>query len=108
MHPGSWTSYLPALFLAVAGVGTLGAISLAPDEAAGAPVAVFAWDDAAVGIVAAAGGRIVSPGGWPGSIIAVSDDPLLADRLYAAGAALVLRADETIGCVNNKRPGETS
>ncbi len=40
----------------------------------------------------------LSPGGLPGSIIAIADDPDFATELYAHGASLVLRADATIGC----------
>ena len=96
----TWPAFLPALVLAVLGVGAIGFASVWPHQAdaASQPLAVFAWNRDAVGVVVAAGGRIVSPGRVPGSIIAIADDPQILDRLYQSGAILVLRADGAVGC----------
>ena len=72
------------------------------------PVAVFAFGGDALGAVIDAGGRMIGPGGFPGSIIAIGDTPDFADRLYAAGASLVLRASDRIGCTTATLPGTTS
>jgi hypothetical protein len=95
-----WRSVLPALLLAVVGVGAIGFASVWPHRAASAnqPLIVFAWDRDAVGVVVEAGGRIVSPGRVPGSIVAIADDPEILSRLYQSGALLVLRGDGAIGC----------
>jgi hypothetical protein len=47
----------------------------------------------------AAGGRIISPGRVPGSIIAIAEDSDILARLYQSGALLVLRADNAVGCI---------
>lgn len=95
---GQWWSFLPALALSLTGVGALGAAQAWPVPAK--PVAVFSLQGDALAAVIKAGGRLISPGGVPGSIIAVSDTPDFTDRLYANGASLVLRADTTIGCLS--------
>jgi len=95
-----WRNWLPALLLAVAGVGALAVATLWPHRAATAnqPLAVFAWKRDALGVVIDAGARIVQPGPLPGSVIAIADDPDILANLYAAGALLVLRADNAVGC----------
>lgn len=95
----SWRHFLPALALALAGIGAVGLVRVLPSAAASQPVAVFSLQEGhALAAVIAAGGRMLSPGGMPGSIIAIADMPDFAERLYAAGASLVLRADPTAGC----------
>lgn len=95
-----WRAVLPALLLAVLGVGAIGFASVWPHRAAVAnqPLIVFAWERDAVGVVVDAGGRIVSPGRLPGSIITIADDPEFLSRLYHSGAFLVLRGDGAVGC----------
>jgi hypothetical protein len=89
---------LPAATLAVLGLALIAGVEILPRAAAKAPVAVFVWQGDALASVIAAGGRMVSPGGLPGSVIAISETPDFAARLYASGASLVLRADAALGC----------
>lgn len=102
MKPDKMTmrAWLPAMCLALLGVAAIGFASVWPHRAAVAnqPLAVFAWDRDAIAIVIEAGARIVSPGTLPGSVIAIADDPEILNRLYQAGALLVLRADDAVGC----------
>jgi hypothetical protein len=97
-RPDSWRCCVPAAILAVLGVGGVAFARLAPVADAAEPVAVFSLGGDALASVLAAGGRILSPGGLPGSIIAIGDAPDFSARLYAAGASLVLRADGALGC----------
>jgi hypothetical protein len=99
---GGWRSFIPALALSLVGIGALGVAKAWPDAAQ--PVAVYSLEGDALAAVIAAGGRIVSPGGLDGSIIAVGDTPDFPARLYAAGASLVIRADSTIGCLSARSP----
>ena len=82
----------PAFFLVA--LLTAVAIRLLPHD--GGPVAVLAWppEDGGVAarVIAAAGGRLLTAG-QGGFLIAQSDEAGFADRLYAAGALLVMRAD---------------
>jgi hypothetical protein len=94
----SWRCWIPAALLAVLGMATVGIAQALPGTAAKQPVAVFTWQGDALASVIAAGGRVLSPGGLPGSIIAIGDAPDFTSRLYAAGASLVLRADAALGC----------
>lgn len=94
----SWRHFIPALGLAIAGIGAVGLVRVLPPAVASQPVAVFSFHGDAMAAVIAAGGRMLSPGGMPGSVIAIADTPDFADRLYAAGASLVLRADANSGC----------
>jgi len=94
----SWHCYVPAALLAVLGLASVGTVQALPRAEAKAPVAVFAWQGDALASVIAAGGRMISPGGLPGSIIAIGDTPDFTTRLYDSGASLVLRADAAIGC----------
>ncbi|TDQ84035.1 hypothetical protein A8950_0581 [Dongia mobilis] len=100
----TWRCWLPAMLLALAGVIALAVASLWPHRAdiANRPLAVFAWNQDAIGIVVAAGGRIVRPGGVPGSVIAIADDPEILANLYRSGAFLVLRADTAVGCTDSR------
>ena len=94
----SWRSAIPAGSLAIVSLGLVGAVQFLPRGDAKAPVAVFAWQGDALASVVAAGGRIISPGGLPGSVIAIGETPDFTSRLYASGASLVLRADASLGC----------
>jgi hypothetical protein len=49
-------------------------------------------------VIAAADGRLVAAGGWAETAIGVSDDPDFVSKLYRAGASLVFRADDAVGC----------
>ncbi len=89
---------MPAALLAVLGLSALGLAQALPRAEARAPVAVFTWQGDALASVIAAGGRMIGPGGLPGSVIAVGDAPDFAARLYDSGASLVLRADAALGC----------
>ncbi|MDJ1159000.1 hypothetical protein QNA08_12215 [Chelatococcus sp. SYSU_G07232] len=91
-------------FLAL-GFGTVAlltplALALAP--ASREPVLVvaspFAGGKDAVRLVAEADGAIIRGGGRPGTVLARSDDPGFARRLYAAGAWLVVRVQAVEGC----------
>jgi hypothetical protein len=100
----SIAALLPAAALILSGTVALGAAELHPRAVASAPlgILVFGRDSGdAARIVAAAGGRLVSSGGWLGTVVAVSDDPDFAARLYRAGASLVFRADGAVGCNGN-------
>ena len=48
--------------------------------------------------VAAAEGRLMRPGAWPGLMMVQSDDPALAARLREAGAWLVLGSHIALVC----------
>jgi hypothetical protein len=94
----SWRCCLPAAALAVLGLGAVALVRVLPQATAAEPVAVIAFKGDALASVIAAGGRLLGPGGLPGSVIAIGDDPQFTTRLYAAGASLVLRADGAMGC----------
>ncbi|WP_374655863.1 hypothetical protein [Dongia sp.] len=100
VQEASWRCCIPAAILAVFGLGAVALVRVLPQTGAAEPVAVFALEGDALASVIAAGGRILSPGGVPGSIIAIGDAPDFAAQLYAAGATLVLRADSAMGCAS--------
>ena len=92
---------LPALALVFCGTAGLAVAELMPQGRAQVPlgVVILGSDGAAAArLVAAADGRLLSYGGWLGSVVAVSDDPDFAARLYRAGASLVFRADGAVVC----------
>ncbi len=92
---------LPAMALVAFGTISLAVAELRPSGEAGKPVGILVYgqDTAAVTrMVAAADGRLVSAGGWADSVFAVSDDPDFVSKLYRAGASLVFRADDAVGC----------
>ncbi|MDY0871043.1 hypothetical protein [Dongia rigui] len=89
---------MPAAALAALGLAMVAGVQMMPRAVANAPVAVFVWQGDALASVIGAGGRMLGPGGLPGSIIAIGDTPDFANRLYASGASLVLRADASLGC----------
>ncbi|WP_374377527.1 hypothetical protein [Dongia sp.] len=92
---------MPAAGLAVLGMGAISVVAALPQE--NQPVAVYSWQGDALASVIAAGGRLLGPGGLPGSIIAIGDTPDFNHRLYAAGASLVLRADPAMGCTSSEK-----
>jgi hypothetical protein len=92
---------LPAVGLVLAGTVGLGIAEMRPTEDPSKPVGiVVAGQDSASAtrVVVAAGGRLVAAGGWLDAVIAVSDDPEFVNKLYRAGASLVFRADNAVGC----------
>lgn len=95
----SWGAFAPAACLAVLGMGAIFVAASLPQE--NRPVTVYDWQGDALASVIAAGGRLLGPGGLPGSIIAIGDTPDFSNRLYAAGASLVLRADPAMGCTSS-------
>lgn len=56
------------------------------------------WTPAQVFAAAASAGRLVAPGHLPGTVIVQGDAAILADRLRAAGALLVLDSSLSAGC----------
>lgn len=92
---------LPAAVLVAFGTIGLAIAELLPARESGGPVGIIVYHGdamAAVRIVAAAEGRLLSVGGWAETVIAVSDDPDFVNKLYRAGASLVFRADGAVGC----------
>jgi len=92
---------LPAAALVVCSTVGLGIAELLPSNEAGTPVGILVYgrdSAAAARVIAAADGRLVSAGGWAETVIAVSDDPDFVSKLYRAGASLVFRADNAVGC----------
>jgi hypothetical protein len=92
---------LPAAALVVCGTVGLGIAELLPSGRTGTPVGIMVYGQdsaAAAQVIAAADGRLVSAGGWAETVIAVSDDPDFVSKLYRAGASLVFRADNAVGC----------
>ena len=92
---------LPAMALVAFGTVGLGVAELLPSGQTGPPVGILVYGQdsaAAAQVIAAADGRLVSAGGWAETVIAVSDDPDFVSKLYRAGASLVFRADNAVGC----------
>jgi hypothetical protein len=92
---------LPAAALVAGGTIALGIAELQPSGETGTPVGILVYGQdsaAAAQVIAAADGRLVSAGGWAETAIAVSDDPDFVSKLYRAGASLVFRADNAVGC----------
>jgi hypothetical protein len=92
---------LPAAALAAFGTIGLAVAELLPSGGSGAPVGILVYGGdsaAAARIIAAADGRLVAAGGWAETVVAVSDDPDFVSKLYRAGASLVFRADDALGC----------
>ena len=105
---------LPAVALVVGGTVGLAVAELRPRAEPPAPIGILVLGGdtaAAARVVAAADGRLVSAGGWLETVIAVSDDPDFVNKLYRAGASLVFRADNAVGCSGalpaNKEQGTT-
>ena len=95
------SSILPALGLVAFSVIGLAIAALRPTGTPSLPLGILvagADSGKAAQVIAAAGGRLVSAGGWLHAVTAVSDDPDFADKLYRAGASLVFRADNAVGC----------
>jgi hypothetical protein len=92
---------IPAAALVACGTIGLAVAELLPSSATGTPVGILVYGGntaAAASVVAAADGRLVSAGGWADAVIAISDDPDFVNKLYRAGASLVFRADDAVGC----------
>jgi hypothetical protein len=92
---------LPAAALVICGTIGLAVAALIPSGETGTPVGILVYGQGsaeAARIIAAADGRIVSAGGWAETVIAVSDQPDFVNKLYHAGASLVFRADNAVGC----------
>lgn len=86
-------------------VAMLPAFVLAAAPRSGSPVAVVVWPwagaDEAINVVAGADARLVSGSGYQWLVIARDQDgaPGIVDRLYGAGAALVLNARFVSACL---------
>lgn len=78
--------------------GALLAMAAAPSGAG--PFAVLAATDAAVAVVAAADGQVLAGGRFDRMVIAKSTHADFSDRLYRAGAWLVLPALSMDACLN--------
>ncbi len=92
---------LPAVALVVCSTVGLAVAELLPSRETGTPVGILIYGHGAADaarVVAAADGRLLSAGGWADTVIAVSDDPDFVNKLYRAGASLVFRADNAVGC----------
>ncbi|HWA46178.1 MAG TPA: hypothetical protein VHA10_23380 [Hypericibacter adhaerens] len=80
-----------ALFGSLLAIGAIAAPS--PSDVTPVPVSVFVLgggpEDAAA-VVEAAHGRVLANTGIGGGVVAISDQPGFRDRLYQAGANLVL------------------
>ena len=75
----------------------------APAPAGGVPVPVGVFvlggsAEDAMAIVTAANGRILADTAVGGGVVAISDEPGFRDRLYSAGASLVLGVSGKYGC----------
>ncbi len=77
--------------------GALLAMAAAPKGAG--PFAVLAADDAAIAVVAAADGQVLAGGRFDRMVIAKSTHTDFSDRLYRAGAWLVLPALSMESCL---------
>ncbi len=100
---GKFAPFIPALCLAVLSLGGVAVARAVPQPSA--PVLVYSLNGDALAEVIEAGGRMLSPGGLPGSIIAIGETEDFTDRLYAGGATLVLRANAG-GCATIQRNAE--
>jgi hypothetical protein len=72
----------------------------------GAAVAIFAPSRSAIAAVVAAGGRILDAG--PYMVVARFEQPGFVGKLYAAGALLVLDAENSGGCRGGAKYARTS
>ena len=87
----------PSFVLLLGGLVGIAAPQVMPSD--GERVAVITPSTDALGIVAAAGGRVLTATGT--GIIAISSEPGFTSRLYRSGAWLVLRFDGPLGCLNS-------
>lgn len=88
----------PSLMLLCAGLAGVMAPRLLPVD--GARVAVVAPGADALVIVAAAGGQALAA--TPTGVIAASNEPGFAQRLYRSGAWLVMRYEGGTGCLTTE------
>ena len=86
----------PCALLLVCGFAGIAAPQVLPGD--GERVAVIAPGADTLGIVAAAGGRVLTA--TDTGLIAISDEPGFSARLYQSGAWLVLRFDGLVGCLS--------
>ncbi|WP_395337372.1 hypothetical protein WBP06_22585 [Novosphingobium sp. BL-8H] len=102
---------LPAALMLILLVGGLLAASLGLGGGAGQGegylvIAPPGWTLArTTGLVRAAGGRLVRPGGFSNTVIAASADPHFGQALENAGALFVRRVSGPLGCAS---PQETA
>jgi hypothetical protein len=88
-----------ALFGSLLAIGASAAPS--PGDGTPVPVGVFVLGGStrdAMAVVAAANGRILADTTIGGGVVAISDEPGFRDRLYHAGASLVLGVSGKYGC----------
>jgi hypothetical protein len=93
------TGLAAGLFALVVGIAPV-ALALTPRP--DAPMAIVAWpwqSGAALRIATATGGTIIAASTSGTIAIVRSDDPAFVDRLYAAGASLVLDATPVQACL---------
>lgn len=98
----SWGNCGPALLLLVFSLVWGGGMVMRPraDEPMAAIFPPWISSSSAFAAMASVNPQSIRGfGGWGGVIIAQSDDPAFADRLYRSGALLVLRASKLTGCV---------
>lgn len=98
-----WRAGALGAALLLASTLVLGAVilSAAPDPGRGVVVVTAPWhsDAQAVGVVAGAGGDIVSGSRLANVLVAKSDEPDFIAALYEAGAWLVLGAPSGLACL---------
>ncbi|MCG2842114.1 hypothetical protein L6Q21_14085 [Sandaracinobacter sp. RS1-74] len=98
---GLWREMAPALALLALGLTGLAAAYLTPGGSGGQYAVVAPpWygPGRTFDLVAAAGGRIAYAGGPGNLVVAWSDEPGFAGRLYGAGAWLVVDPMRLRGC----------
>lgn len=96
------------IFLAVfvlAIIGGLGAVAFEPPERGAVAIFVAPWASGPdpIEIIAAADGRYMRRGMADWVVIATSDEPHFADRLYEAGAWLVANPLVAAACIAKRR-----
>lgn len=98
LRPRDWLA-IAVLVLAV--LGCIAYASLQPRYRAGETLGIVILGgsrDAALALVAAAGGFVLRDGGLAGSVIARAPDDGFIDRLRLAGADLIYRIDRGVTC----------
>ena len=101
--PSTGSGLVAALVFALFGsLLAFGAIA-APSPGGGSPVPVGVFvlggsAQDAMAVVAAANGRVLADTAIGGGVVAISDEPGFRDRLYKAGASIVLGVSGKYGC----------